>query len=687
MKNFLFEIGTEEIPAGYINPALSAMSKILGSKLEKNRISFGNIKTYGTPRRLAILIENMDEKQESITSEEIGPPKKVAFDENNEPKIPAHKFAEKYGQKVSDIYIKETKKGQYLCLSIAQDGLKTIDILQNILSDIICEIPFPKTMKWAGFSKSFARPIHSILALFDKEIVSFNWENLISDKYSFGHFFMNNQNITINNPDDYVKELEKAFVIVDFKKRRELIESQIIDIARKLDGKVLEDNELLDIVANLVEYPVSVAGKFDNKFLDVPREVLITAMREHQKYFSIINEKNELLPYFIAVNNTKAKNMDIVSKGHERVLLARLSDARFFFQVDISQNMDTWVEKLKDVLFQARLGSMHDKTLRLVNLVEFLAQELGYENLKNIVSRAGFLCKADLVCNVVGEFPKLQGIMGRIYADLAQEQDGVGLAIEEHYKPTSSKAALPESIQGSLLAIADKIDSICGCFVVGLKPTGAADPYALRRQCIGIIQIINNNNFSLPLNRLISKSLELFKDKIKNENIIEEIQEFFTNRMTQILHEHGLSKNVIAAVLSASSINVIDVFKRASALENLKNAPDFESIAIAFKRVSNIVKKADTCSELEIDSNLFEKECERKLVDACQLINTNVRLHIKKGLFDDALLEMTRLREPVDDFFDGILVMSDDEKLRNNRLAILSNVKKIFEDIADFSKI
>ncbi|CAN2042147.1 Glycine--tRNA ligase beta subunit [Candidatus Magnetomoraceae bacterium gMMP-15] len=689
MSDLLFEIGSEEIPAGYINPALKAMSHILSKKLTDSRISFGEIKTMGTPRRLCIYIKDVAEKQESITKQETGPPKKVGFDENGSPKIPAQKFAEKFKVPIESIFIRETPKGEYLCVTISEKGIETKTLLKTILPEMITAIPFPKTMKWADFSKTFARPVQSLMALFDNEIIPFTWENIQSDRLTSGHFFMNPEKISFSNPVDYLPKLKKANVIVDIAERRAMIEKQIESIAKEAGGKVLDDQRLVDIVTNLVEYPAAVLGKFDTKFLEVPREVLITAMREHQKYFAVVDEKNNLMPCFIAVNNTKAKDMDLVAKGHERVLLARLSDARFFFKGDSKDNLNEMVEKLNGVLFQAKLGTMHEKILRVQKLAEFLADELQDAELKEKTSKAAWLCKSDLVSQVVGEFPKLQGIMGRIYADLAGESSDIAQAIEEHYRPVYSGGKLPENSVGAILAIADKLDTICGCFGVGQKPTGAADPYALRRQAIGIVQIMLDRNYGISLSKMIEKSLELFGSKLtaNKKETAEDISIFFKNRITNMLIDDNFSKDVAASVLSVSVDHIPNIRNRAKALQQLKTAPDFEPLAVAFKRAGNIIKKAGDFERVEVNPDLFEDDCEKNLFEAFEKIEQKVKEHLQDSHFNEALLEIASLRSPVDNFFDGVMVMAEDKNLRKNRLALLTKIAALFEKFADFSKI
>jgi glycyl-tRNA synthetase beta chain len=690
MKSLLLEIGTEEIPAGYIGPALESLSTMLLKKLTDARVAHGSAKVFATPRRLAVEVKKVADKQKPLTSEVLGPPAKVGLDEKGRPTVAAKKFAEKVGVSVNTLAVKETKKGQYLAAKKTEKGLATRTLLKSILPEVILATPFPKTMKWAELNIMFARPIHSIVALLGDQVVPFMLEDIKSGRYSFGHYFMNPKKVKIASSADYVKTLRSVNVHVDLNARRKLVEREINKAAQKVGGNILHDDELVDIVKNLVEYPIATVGKFDKEFLEIPREISITVMREHQKYFAVVDKNNNLMPYFVAVNNTRTKDLDLVATGHEWVLKARLADGQFFFRSDLAESSEQRVEKLKGVLFQAKLGTVHKKVQRIQKLAEYLADAAGQSSkVKKHLSRAAWLCKADLVSQVVNEFSKLQGIMGRAYALIDKEPKNVAAAIEEHYRPIYSGAPLPETVTGGLLSIADKIDSICGFFSVGLVPTGAADPYALRRQGIGIIQIMLDQGFSFSLRKLIERSLKLFglKKTKQIRKVADRIQIFLENRMTYQLAEEGFSKDVIAAVADVSADNVPAVWERVRALQDLKTAPDFEPLAVAFKRVVNIIKKADVRIKKSVDESLFEEKSEAALYAAYKKVAKKVKGHLEKGRLDQALHEIASLRDPVDAFFDGVMVMAKQKKVRNNRLALLKQISDLFELFADFSKI
>jgi glycyl-tRNA synthetase beta chain len=701
MDTLLLEIGTEEIPAGYINPALKGLAATLQKKMTEARIEHGSAEIFGSPRRLAVRIEKVAAKQLPLKTELTGPPVKVGFDESGKPTMAAKKFAEKAGVKIEKLSIKETRKGAYLCAVKQERGEATQTLLKEILPKAILAIPFPKTMRWADMDITFARPIHSCLALLGSRVIQFKLGNVRTGRTSHGHYFMQPGKIKIDSADDYLKRLRAAQVMVDLAERRKAVEREISAAAKKVGGSILPDEELVDIVNNLVEYPVAIAGEFDKEFLELPDEVLITAMREHQKYFAVVNKSRRLLPYFVAVNNTKARDMKLVAKGHERVLRARLADAQFFYQGDLEVSNDERVEKLKRVLFQAQLGTMYEKIQRVAKIGKFIAKAVDVgladgkpgNELRAQVARAAKLCKSDLVSQVVGEFPKLQGVMGRIYAAIAGEFATVSAAIEEHYRPTYSGGPLPQTITGSVLSIADKIDSICGCFSAGLTPTGASDPYALRRQGIGIIQIMNDKGFSFSLGKLIKKSLSQFEieDSDERKALTQKVYSFLQNRIIQLLADQGYAKDTIAAVVDVSIDHVPNLWSRLEALESFKAKPDYEPLTVAFKRVVNILRKSDKQKEQErlgkVKENLFEHESESALFAAYQKVEKKVSEAMEKGLFEKALKDIATLREPVDAFFDGVMVLAEDQNVRRNRMALLEHIATLFGKFADFSKL
>jgi glycyl-tRNA synthetase beta chain len=686
MNDFLLEIGTEEIPAGYIQAALDALAAILTKKMAETRIGHGAVSTYGTPRRLVVRIDDVASRQKAVTEQVLGPPERIAFDEKGRHSVPALKFAEKVGLPVERLVVTETEKGRYLTATVTDKGVASKIVLQRLLPEIILATPFPKAMRWSDLTIAFARPIQSVLALLGKSVVTFALaDTLKSGRYAWGHMFMHRKKVKIAQADDYLQAMRQVMVIADIPERKEMVRREIAAAAEALGGRILPDEELVDIVTQLVEIPIATGGRFDEGFLELPREILITAMREHQKYFAVVDPAGKLMPCFVAVNNTRTKDLDLVAKGHQRVLRARLSDARFFYRADLKDKMDDLRERLKGVLFQAKLGSMHAKVQR----VEALGKHLSAAEAPDIqsqVQRAALLCKADLVSQVVGEFPKLQGIMGRVYAAAAGEPGDVPTAIEEHHRPVYSGGVLPQTRTGAILAIADKLDTICGCFNVGLLPTGASDPYALRRQCIGIVQTILAHNLNISLTAAIDFSLQQFQTTDKDA-VADAVNTFIQSRIARILAEEGFDKDIVAAVISVSIDNIPDVWKRTKALQALKGAPDFEPLAAAFKRVVNILRKAKGEVAISAGSDLLQEPAETALYEAYKQVKIQVDEKMAGGELEGALRVIATLRTPVDRFFDDVMVMADDPDLRNNRLALLKAIAALFDRIADFSKI
>ena len=694
MEKLLLEIGAEEIPAGYIAPALQALQTLLTAKLAAARIDHGNVRTFGTPRRLAVEIDAVAPKQRSEATEILGPPARVGFDADGKPTVAAQKFAEKAGVPVSRLKRKQTDKGDYLAARKTERGRATRAVLKRVLPEVVLSVPFPKSMRWADQAITFARPIHTVVALLGDKTIPFTVGNVRSGRASSGHRFMAPGRIKLGQAADYQGSLEQAYVIADIAARRKLVVAEVAQAALAAGGHVLEDDELVDLVTNLVENPVATAGRFETDFLEVPREVLITAMREHQKYFAVVDGDGQLMPAFVAVNNTRTRDLDLVASGHERVLRARLSDAQFFYRADLQVPAEERFTKLNGVLFQAELGSMRAKSERIAGLGRYLAEALdGDAGLTAQVERAARLCKTDLVSQVVVEFPKLQGVMGRVYATVAGEPGEVPAAIEEHYRPTRSGGALPATRTGAIVSIADKMDSICGCFSVGLAPTGAADPYALRRQAIGVVQILRDMNFPLSIDDLIRFGLSQFGDQTTGrlDELAADINVFFARRIEGILVEEGFAKDSIAAVTAVSVERIPDTWQRVQALDRIRSDTDFAALAVAFKRVVNILRKADSDlgpeAAASVNEGLFEKPCEADLLTAYRGVKEKVAAQVREGAYGDALRDIATLKGPVDAFFEGVLVMAEDEAVRRNRMALLGRLAGLFARIADFSKI
>ncbi len=683
-KELFLEIGTEEIPAAFLPKAMADLESLVRKEFESARLAFGEVRTLATPRRLALLVQGVDERQPDAELTALGPACKVAFDADGKPTKAAEGFARGQGVDVSDLVVASTEKGDYISVTKRIVGRPTVEILVDILPRVIGAIPFRKSMRWADLDVRFARPMHWIVALFDGVVVPFSFGPIKSGSASRGHRFMANTVFPVRDFAHYLEECERHFVIPDPEKRKEIIRREVEQAARAMGGQVLPDEALLDQVAFLVEYPSVVCGTFEKDFLQVPKEVLITSMREHQRYFSLVNEQGQLLPHFITVNNTLAEDPTVVTRGNERVLRARLSDARFFFEEDKKIPLEERVASLKGVVYQAKLGTSYEKMERFRTIAEKLSAQAA-PGLTEKVSRAAFLCKADLVTAMVGEFPELQGVMGREYALLAGETPDVAQAIHEHYLPAQAGGTLPATDIGAIVSIADKIDTICGCFGVGLIPTGTADPYALRRSAIGIIAIILDRGYELLLTELIDDSLKLLQKKLTREfeAVRTDVLEFFRGRYVNMMGGR-YPADVVDAVVAVSFDNLNDTTARIMALAEFKERPDFEPLAIAFKRVCNIVKKG---IDIPVEAALFEVEEEQELFNAFEVVAASAGEMIKAKNYLAALTEIAGLRGAVDTFFEQVMVMAEDEKVKNNRLALLTSIARLFGAIADFARI
>ena len=687
-KDLLLEVGTEEIPAAFLPDALNALREKTLKELQTRRIAFKDIKTMGTPRRLALIATNVAVAQEELIVTKMGPAKTIAFDKDGNPTKAAIGFAKGQGIDIADIKIVQTDKGEYICAEKKEQSEETIKLLPQILPNIILSLPFRKSMRWGDLDVRFARPIHWIVALFGSEVVRFELGNITSGAVSYGHRFMAPDPVKISSAAAYSDNLAQAFVSVDPQARRDTLIKEIRGLAASVNGVPDEDSALLDEVTNLIEYCAPVLCRFEEEFLKLPREVLVTTMKKHQKYFPILDKKGSPLPCFIAVNNTRAKDPAISARGHERVLRARLSDARFFYTEDQKKPLDAMTERLQGVVFQAQLGTSFEKVQRFKELALFMADELSKPSIKARVERAAYLCKADLVSEMVGEFPELQGIMGREYALIAGEDKEVAEAIYEHYLPRFAEDTIPSSDIGAIVGMADKLDTIAGCFGVGLIPTGTADPYALRRQCLGIINIIRQrwkeDNFSLR--EAIKKSLALLQNKLTRSagDVESDVLKFFENRFSNLLTSEGTSFDIVDAVVSRGIDDITDMVKRIEAIEQVKKLPDFEPLVTAFKRVANIL--AGTTPHA-VNSDLFENQAEHALYNKYLAVSKPVRHFMEVHNYITALSTIATLRPEVDSFFDNVMVMVDQESIRTNRQALLQEVSSLFVNFADFTKL
>lgn len=720
-NDLIFEIGSEEIPAGFVPKALASFEALLRKKLEASRLSFTGLKTFGTPRRLAFIIEGLPDKQADASMEVRGPQKKAAFDESGAPTKTLEGFLKAQGAALASVKIITSGKAEYVCVTKEIRGEGTAKILPGILNELMSAEVFAKSMRWGAFDITFARPLHWLLAVYAGKPLDFSFGHLKSSGVTYGHRFLSSGPITVNSAPSYLEGLRAAFVLADPDERKTIIRKALEIEAKDAGGEVLPDEGLVEETAFLVEYPVIIRGGFEREFLLLPRGVIINAMREHQRYFSIVAKDGSLLPYFLTVANTAAIEPAVIKKGNERVLRARLNDAKFYFEKDIKTPLAKRAEALKGVVFQAKLGTSFEKAERFTELALYIANAIGLSRplepnerphdflaqsfnpaqydksntdpgllAKYVIGRAGMLSKADLTSGMVGEFPKLQGIMGSVYAKRDKEAPEVSIAISEHYLPVISGGTLPASVHGAVISMADKLDTVAGCFGVGLIPTGAQDPYALRRQALGILAIMLDKNIIAGLDAMVEKAVSLIgkkllhdKDEVKND-----VLEFFKERLRNQLLSQGLSFDSIDSVLSTQgwATNIPDAVKRINAIEAFKKHPDCPRLAIAFKRVSNILKGAGDVA-VKPDASLFSDPFEKALHAASSKIEPVINGHLLRGDYAKIFETLASIKEEIDAFFDKVMVMTDDNKVKANRLALVNFVRLLYFQIADLSKL
>jgi len=684
-KEIFLEIGTEEIPAGFLPKAMADLERMIRKELETARLEFGEVKAFATPRRLALSVSDVAEHQPTLRTEAMGPAKQIAFDNDGNPTKAAIGFARGQGVDVTALKTVKTDKGEYLFLEKEEPGRPTAELLKEVLPRLVAGLSFKKSMRWENQEVRFARPMHWIVALYGGEVIPFTHGNLTSNNLSRGHRFMAPQEFAVTGVADWLDGCRKRFVTADHNERKATIREQVEATARAESGKAAIDEHLLEEVTYLVEDPTPLCGTFEEKYLQLPPELLVTSMREHQRYFTIEDSDGKLLNKFITVSNTRPEDKQVVIKGNEKVIRARLSDAMFFWEEDQKIKLESNLETLKNVIYQAKLGSSFEKVERFTQIARGLAERFEPAAVA-LTERAAQLAKCDLESKMVYEFPELQGIMGREYSRIEGEDPRVSVAIFEHYLPTEAGGTLPSDNIGAFVSIADKIDTICGCFGVGLIPTGSADPYALRRSAIGVLNIILDRGYQISIPELVEQSLGLLEAKLTRPRaeVQADVLEFIRLRLANMLTGRDIATDVVDAVLTARFDEPGDAVARVEALAALKGAADFEPLAVAFKRVGNIIKGG---VDNEVRTDLFEADCERILADAIDSARQAVSVQVAQGDYSAALQTIARLREPVDAFFDGVMVMAEDDRIKANRLALLTQVAALFADIADFTRI
>jgi glycyl-tRNA synthetase beta chain len=686
MSALLFEIGTEEIPASFLQPALQQLRDNFIKKAVELSMSHGLVRVLGTPRRLVLMVEGLADIQPDSREEIMGPSAKAGLDNEGKPTKAAQGFARSKGADVADLTVVKTDKGDYLILVREVHGKPTSALLPEMLQQLILELSFPKSMKWGSNTNTFARPIQWLLALHGSSVVDFSHDGVTASNTSHGHRFMANEAFLIDSLQSYEKQMLQAHVLVDPTKRRNEVLATISEAAATTlpNAHVSIDEELVDTVTNLVEYPFGVCGSFDQKFLQLPDDVLITSMREHQKYFPVRDSEGKLLPAFVAVNNTRVRDTAVTRKGHERVLRARLEDALFFFNTDRGCRLEQRIKDLKGIIFQAKLGTMLEKTERIVKLTRLLAEKLAPESVRD-ACRAAVLSKADLLTNMVGEFPSLQGIMGEAYATLEGENKAVANAIREHYMPKRAGAELPHTNMGAIVGLADRLDTIAGCFGIGQTPTGTADPFGLRRLSLAVLHIIKDRGYSLSLHEIIHKALALYGDKVDGSSAtVDGVLAFLKGRYSNDAIAKGYDAGAVEAVTSVTFDDVNDCANRLDAFIAIKKEEAFNVLASSFKRIRNITKEN---MSTEVNRSLFEKEAESNLYELFVDISTRMQALIAGKDYLQALEVMLQMKQPVDTFFIDVMVMAEDPAVRQNRLNLLTAIGELILQVGDISKM
>ncbi len=688
MSSFLLEIGVEELPARFIDPALQQLEDMSRNMLTELRIAFGQIKAYGTPRRLALLIEGLGDEQQSLTKEVKGPAVKVAYDADGNLTKAALGFAR--GQKIDpqELIRKDVNGVDYVFAVIKQEGRPVREVLPQFCLDLITGLHFPKPMRWGDLTVRFARPIRWLVGLYNQEVIPFTFANLQADRITFGHRFLSKTPLSLNKPEDYLETLHKAYVIADSAKRKELIWQQICQAAQEAGGQAEENADLLDEVNNLLEWPTAFVGSFDAEFLRLPKEALVTPMREHQRYFPVIGADGQLLNKFVGVKNGTPDHLDIVRAGNEKVLRARLYDAAFFWDEDLKTPLTDRVDELKKIVWQESLGSIYGKVERIAALTQYLGKKLAASaEEQKIADRSAWICKADLVTSMVYEFTELQGVMGREYALQNGEGQGVAQAIFEHYLPRFAGDELPASLPGQILALADKMDSLVGCFGIGILPTGSQDPYALRRQALGIANIILNGKLILSLKELISVAYDAYNNPQypltkSKEEVTSLLLDFFGQRLKGLLE---FAYDTLEAVLATGNDDLLAVRQKAEALTTFRAETGFEALLTAFNRANNLSK--NYTGTLSLDPALFDSQAEKDLFEALEKAEAQVQMNLAARSYIDVLEALGSLRTPIDAFFEAVMVMVEDEKIKNNRLSLLKRIASLAGQVADLQKV
>jgi glycyl-tRNA synthetase beta chain len=704
-EDLLFEIGCEEIPAGMISRAAKELQVILQKHLVTHRLVDeptvqSSVETFGAPRRLTAIVKDIRVKQDDVTREITGPPKSVAFDAAGEPTRAAESFASKQGVSLSQLSIVATPKGDYVAVRQVVPGRQATVILSEVLPEAIREISWPRSMYWTGAQgPRFIRPIRWIVALFGGKVVPFSFAGVKSGNRTEGHRFLGKKVFSIKGVADYEPQLKKNFVLARPAARRDKVESEIRSVSARKGWRVHHDPDLLELVTYLNEYPTVISGAFDPAFLSLPDEILITVMRDHQKYFALESRSGELAPAFLAVINLASDSKGLVRAGHERVLRARFADAQFFWNADQKAKLVENLPRLASVTYESRLGSYRDKVERMRALARWLSEQWFNSGIAQAdvagADRAAELAKCDLVTEMVREFTELQGVVGGLYARAQGEPDDIAWAIYDQYKPVGLDDPIPRNLVGCAVAMADKLDSLVACFAVGAAPTGSSDPFALRRAALGLVKIILERKLPLSLSAAISSAARILKEfapKIESDAKVQrQVLDFLFERARYILRERrGFAYDEINAAFAAGADDLVDAVERVTALQAIRHTPNFAPLAASFKRIRNILEKSAAAGDkgqLAVSQALLKEPAELQLHMVAQKIGDEAAQRKKAKKYRDALEKISALRPAVDHFFDKVLVMAENQEVRRNRIALLAGLLREFSTIADFSEL
>lgn len=683
--DFLVEIGTEELPPTALLKLSNSFTAQVAAGIKTAGLSYTGVQSYATPRRLAIVVSGLDSQTPEKDVIVWGPPKKIAFDADGKPTKAAAAFAKKNGVGIDDINIENDGKAEKLVYKSLKAGISATELLPSIIQDALDKLPIAKRMRWGAERTEFVRPVQWIVMMQGSHIIECSILGFSAGNTTRGHRFHCDTTLAIENPAAYATLLEHSGHIVPaFETRKAMIRQQVVAEGEKLGGAAVIDEDLLNEVTGLVEWPVALTGSFENRFLEVPPEALISSMKEHQKYFHVENKDGYLMPHFITVSNIVSRDPSQVIRGNERVIRPRLSDAAFFFETDKKIALETRVEKLKSIVFQAQLGTLYDKTQRMMGLAASIADSIGSN--RAYASRAAELSKADLVSDMVLEFDKMQGIAGRYYALAQGEEEEVANAIRDQYLPKFSGDQLPESLTGCAIALADRLDTIVGIFGIGQPPTGSKDPFALRRATLGVLRIIVEKRLPLDLRVLLKQAQQQYSHLSAGENLVETVLQYMTERFRAWYEEEQINAEVFMSVSEKGLSQPLDIDQRVKAVNRFSILPEAQALAAANKRVSNILAKLDSQAAIgSVDNTLLVEDSEKNLAELVEQKAQQLAPLFANRQYSEALTSLAELRIPIDAFFDNVMVMVDEESVKNNRLALLKSLRSLFLEVADIS--